>query len=134
MQECGLSLLFRACRKFSQESLDILRSPCGRSWAYFDGFWVSPVFASGPPCAPTDGNQIQHLRQAQQGGIIKIVHIVTPVVYDVKARPQILCMRLRFSFGIHDTLSGEPDRSHGNTRSNQSCGEALVHPAAIPYA
>lgn len=105
MQECELSLLFRACRKLSQESLDVLRSPCGRSWAYFDGLGIPSVFASSPPRAPADGNQVQHLRQAQQGGIIKIVHIIL-----------LLCMRLRFRFGIHDTLSGEPDRSHGNTR------------------
>ena len=116
VQECGLSLLFRSCRKFPQESRDVLRPPCGRSWADFDGLQITSVFASGPPCAPVDGNQVQHLRQAWQGGIIKIVHIVTPIVYDVKTRTRVLCMRLRFGFGIHDTLSDEPDRSHGNAR------------------
>lgn len=84
MQECGLCLLFHACRKLPQESLDVLGFPCGRSWADFDGLGIPSVFASGPPCAPADGNQVQHLRQAQQGGIVKIIHIVTPIMCNVK--------------------------------------------------
>lgn len=47
-------------------------------------------------------------------------------MYDVEVHAQALCMRLRFCFGTHDTLSGKPDRSHGNARVLGNFGIGLL--------
>jgi hypothetical protein len=49
-----------------QKREKIAAFPCGCAGTDFDGFRKASAFASGPPCASTDGNKGKNLRQTMQ--------------------------------------------------------------------
>ena len=74
----GLFSFFRSAVNPFKERGNIGGSPGSGARTELDGFWVTPIFASGPPRATADRDNGENLGQAQKRVFGNMLHMIPP--------------------------------------------------------